>query len=341
MSGSGRRQGAGMTIVATALLLAACGSTAPPPSAANGPPPGEQLQLALSTVADLRDVAAEITTRDRAEAMPRIPGTLSSLDVRAGDRVRKGQRIGLVVDPRIGFEAGAADAQVAAAEAASVQANADLARIRRLYDRRVYAEARLDQAVAAADAADAALAAARARRQASVSLVSQGAILAPASGRVLRADVPAGSVVTPGMSIATIAAGPPILRLDLPESLGRQVKPGASVLLDDGRRAEVTQVYPGVAAGRVRVDASAAGLDDVLVGRRLSVRIEAGARQALLAPKRFVSTRYGIDTVRILGRDRQPATVPVQTAPAGDPDMVELLSGAGAGDTLFRAGDAE
>lgn len=338
MLGSATRQGFGMV---AALLLAACGGTAPPPPATDGPPPGEQLLLAPATVADLKDVAAEITTRDRAEAMPRIPGTLASLDVRAGDRVRKGQRIGLVVDQRVGFEAGAAEAAVAAAQAAAAQANADLTRIRQLYERKVYAQARLDQAVAAASAADAQLAAARARQSASASVVSQGAILAPESGRVLRADVPAGSVVAPGLSIASIAAGPVILRLDLPESLGRQVKPGASVLLDDGRRAEVTQIYPGVSAGRVRVDASAAGLDDMLVGRRVSARVEAGERQALLVPKRFVATRYGIDTVRILGRDRQPATVPVQTAPTGDPEMLELLSGAGAGDTLFRAGDAE
>ena len=337
MIGLGRRQAFGL---AAALLLAACGGTAPE-AAPGDPPAGEQLRLAPTTIADWKEVAGEITTRDQAQATPRLAGTLVSLDVRAGDRVRKGQRIGLVTDPRADFESTAAAAQIAAAEAAAAEARANLERIRQLHERKVYAKARLDQATAAADSADAMLDAARARQSASASTVSQGAILAPASGRVLLTDVPAGSVVAPGMAIATITAGPVILRLDLPESLGLDMKPGAALLLEDGRRGEVTKVYPGVFAGRVRVDATAPALDDDLVGRRIHARIEVGARQALVVPKRFVATRYGIDSVEILDRNRQPARVPVQTAPTDDPEMVELLSGARAGDTLFRAGAAK
>ncbi len=338
MSGGGGRGGLRAALgIALLLLVAGCGgeAAAPAPSEA---PAGEQLLLQPAAIADLRPVAGEITSRDRAEAMPRIAGILQRLDVRAGDRVRKGQRIGLVVDQRTSLEADAGSAQVKAAEAAATQAGDDLARIRQLYDRKVYAKARLDQAVAAADAADASLAAARLRARAGASLVSQGEILAPADGRVLRADVPAGSAVAPGTSVATITAGPPVLRLSLPESLARAVRPGAAVLLDDGRKGEVAEVYPGVLHGEVRVDATVPGLDDGLIGARVAVRITIGERPALLAPRRFVETRYGIDRVRLLGADRQPAAVPVQLAPTNDPAMVEILSGVRAGDTLVVAG---
>jgi RND family efflux transporter MFP subunit len=304
-------------------------------------PAGEHLKLAPTDIADMKAVGAEITTRDSAEALARIPGTLVSLTVREGDNVQKGQRIGMIVDSRLGYETSALGSQVAAARAEADRAQADLDRVRDLYENRVYAKARLDQAVAAARAADAQLAAARAQQSASASVAGQGAVLAPATGRVLRADIPAGSVVAPGMSVATVTAGPPVLRLDLSESLAGQVRAGAQLLVTQGdlpegsRRGQVIQVYPAVTGGRIRADAAAPGLSADLVGRRIGVSIEVGRRKALVVPRRFVSTRYGIDQVDIVTADRRLASVPVQIAPTVDAKKVEILSGVAAGDTLF------
>lgn len=330
---------------ASALLtLTACGSpeTAEQPGASL--PAGERLKLAPTNIADLKAVGAEITTRDSAEALARIPGTLVSLAVREGDSVRQGQRIGMIVDSRLGYETSALGSQVAAARAEADRANVDLARVRDLYENRVYAKARLDQAVAAARAANAQLAAARSQQNASASVAGQGIVLAPATGRVLRADIPAGSVVAPGMSIATVTAGPPILRLDLPESLAGQVRAGAQVIVAAGdlpegsRHGRVIQVYPAVTGGRIRADASVPGLSAELVGRRIGVSIEVGRRNALVVPRRFVSTRYGIDQVDVITPDRRLASVPVQIAPTEDADTVEILSGISAGDILFAPG---
>lgn len=322
------------------LALSACGGEQPPERSAASLPAGETLRLAPAAIADMKAVGAEIATRDQAEALARIPGTLASLSVRAGDRVTKGQRIGMIVDTRLGYETSAYGAQVAAARAQAAQANAELARIRDLYDHGVYAQARLDQAVAMARAADAQVAAARAQQGASASVAGQGAVLAPASGLVLRADILAGSVVAPGMSIATVTAGPPILRLMLPESVAGQVRPGARVRITDSdfpgaREGTVVQVYPAVNGGQVRVDATLPGLETSLVGRRVGASIAVGTRQALVVPRRFVTTRYGIDQVQVVTADRQLSMVPVQIAPTADPDRVEILSGVAAGDALF------
>jgi len=327
--------------IAALLTLSACGpsDTAEQPSARL--PAGERLTLIPTDIADMKAVGAEISTRDSAEALARIPGTLVSLTVREGDSVQKGQRIGMIVDSRIGYETSALGSQVAAAQAEADRAHAELARVRDLYENRVYAKARLDQAVAAARSADAQVAAARAQQSASASVAGQGAIVAPATGRVLRADIPAGSVVSPGMSVATITAGPPILRLDLPESLAGLVRPGAQVLVTSGdlpegsRRGQVAQVYPAVTGGRIRADVTVPGLTAELVGRRIGVSIEVGRRKALVVPRRFVSTRYGIDQAEVVTADRRLAAVPVQIAPTAEPDKVEILSGVAAGDTLF------
>lgn len=322
------------------LALSACGSEPAQEQRSAALPAGEALRLAQSNIADMKAVGAEIATRDQAEALARIPGTLTSLSVRAGDMVAKGQRIGMIVDARLGYETSAYSAQVAAAQAEAARANGDLARVQDLYKNAVYAKARLDQAVAAAKAADAMVAAAQAQRGASASIAGQGAVLAPASGRVLRADIPAGSVVAPGMSIATVTAGAPILRLMLPESAAGAVHVGSRVRVTDTaysgvRDGSVIQVYPGVSGGQVRVDAALPGLTTDLVGRRVSASVSVGTRKALVVPRRFVTTQYGIDQVQVLGSDKALGTVPVQVAPTENPERLEILSGVAAGDTLF------
>lgn len=322
------------------LALPACGGEPVQEQRSGSLPAGETLRLTQSDIADMKAVGAEIATRDQAEALARIPGTLTSLSIRAGDMVTKGQRIGMIVDARLGFETSAYGSQVAAAQAEAARANGDLARIRDLYNNGVYAKARLDQAVATARAANAMVAAAQAQRGASASVAGQGAVLAPASGRVLRADVPAGSVVAPGMSIATVTAGPPILRLMLPESTAGAVRVGSAVLVTDKaysgvRQGVVVQVYPGVSGGQIRVDATLPDLTTDFIGRRLGASVSVGTRRALVVPRRFVTTQYGIDQVQVVGNDRTISMVPVQVAPTDDPETVEILSGVAAGDTLF------
>jgi RND family efflux transporter MFP subunit len=327
-------------IGAALLALTSCSSekaAAPLPVAM---PAGQQIKLVPTTIADMKPVSAEITARDQAEARARIPGTLVSLSVRAGDSVSRGQRIGTVTDTRLGYETSAATAQLAAAEAEAVRAHAELARIDDLYRNQVYAKARLDSAVALARAADAHVGAARAQQGASTNIASQGAVLAPAAGRVLRADVPAGSVVSAGQSIATITAGPTILRLVVPESLAAGLRIGATVTLTEpingAQAGRITQVYPAISGGQVTADAALSGLAERFIGRRVGAVIETGRRQAIVVPLRFVTTRFGIDYVDVVSNGSASA-VPVQTTPVPGSDVVEVLSGVGAGDTVFRA----
>lgn len=330
---------------APALLLAGCGggteTQAPVPRSANA----ERLVVRQSDVAQSKPLAAEIVTRDQAEALIRIPGTLAELTVREGDQLIRGQVIGRVVDTRLGYETGAYAAQVSAAQAQAQAAHADLSRVKYLFDRGVYAKARLDQAQASARSADAQVRAARSQQSASAATAGQGIVLAPASGRVLHADIPRGSVVAPGMSVATITAGPVLLRLDVPESLARQLRPGAVVTVQDegelgGRRGTIVQLYPAVAGGRVRADAEMPGLTTDLVGRRISVMVDLGTHRGIVLPRRFISTRFGIDYVDLVGKDGSATAVPVQTAPVSDPGKVEILSGVAAGDVLAAGGPA-
>ncbi|MDP1737570.1 MAG: efflux RND transporter periplasmic adaptor subunit [Caulobacter sp.] len=323
-----------------ALLLTACGeSSAPEPAAVRAPAAG-RLTLAYSTVADVKPVSATLTTRDMGEARSRITGILVSLLVKEGDVVRQGQVIATVKDDRLAMVTASYDAQVAAAAADAGRAQADLSRTRTLFSKGIYAQARLDQVEAAAKAANATLAAARAQRAASAELGAQGVVLAPASGRVLVADVPLGSVVTAGQSIARITAGPTVVRLEMPEAQAGSIKVGDEVqLIADGlsglpATGRVAQVYPSVTAGQVVADVTAPGLPENLVGQRVRVNVKIGQRQAIVIPRRYLSTRYGIDYVRLVGTDGAVSETPVQTTAAPGLGEVEVLSGVRPGDVL-------
>lgn len=332
----------GWRTVLVALALGACGGHQEP-AAAPRPVAGDRYVVRLQSVPDFKPVAATITSRDVAEARARIAGTLVRLSVREGDTVRRGQVIAIVADSRIGLETQAYDAQVRAAAAQNVNAQAQLARTQDLYDHGVYAKARLDQVEAAAKAAAGALSAARAQRAASAEMGAQGAIVAPSDGRLLKADVPAGSVVVPGQSIATLTSGPLVLRVEVPEVDAASLKVGQSVQLAGGAGPATTtiiQIYPSVSAGKVSVDLSAAGVSGDLIGRRLPVRLALGQRQTIVIPTRFVITRSGVDYVQVAAAGGAVDQVPIEATPGPEPGQVELLSGLAAGDVLVAPGAA-
>jgi len=322
------------------LFLSACGPAKPPAPTAPMAPAAGRLQLQLQTVADLKPVPATLTTRDMADARARIPGTLARLYVKAGDEVRQGQLIATVKDDRIALQTGAYDAQVSAAAAQAAAAQADLARTRDLFAHGVYAQARLDQTEAQAKSASGALAAARSMRAASAEQGAQGAVLAPASGRVLVANVPAGSVVMPGQSIAKITAGPLVVRIELPEGEAAALKVGDVVQLNAedlagaATQGTIVQVYPSVTDSQVVADVSAPGLHKNLVGQTVRASIKVGQRQALVAPRRYIATRFGVDYVWLVRPDGTASQTPVQTTGGPAADQTEILSGVRAGDIL-------
>ncbi len=326
-----------------ALLLGACGEATPPAPAQQTAPSAGRLIVEAQTVADLKPVPATLTTRDMAEARARISGLLVSLAVKEGDMVRQGQVIGRVKDDRLAMQTGAFDAQVSAAAAEAARANADLGRTRDLFSHGVYAQARLDQVEAQAKAAGANLTAARAQRGASAELGAQGAILAPASGRVLVSDVPVGSVVMAGQSVAKITAGPLVVRIELPEGRAQTLKVGDFVdlapqdLRGVAARGAISQIYPSISGGQVTADVTAPNLPGDLIGQRVRAAIKIGERQAIVIPRRYVATRFGVDYARLVGANGVISESPIQTRAGASADTVEVLSGLRLGDVLTPA----
>jgi len=293
-----------ISALGAALLLSACGESkeAAAPTVKMAPAT-DRLPIRAQVVSDIKPVPATLTTRDMAEARARISGTLVALSVKEGDVVRQGQLIGRVKDDRLTLQTGAFDAQVAAAAAE----------------------------------------ASRAQRGASAELGAQGAILAPATGRILVADVPVGSVVMPGQSVARITAGPLVVRIELPEGQARTLKVGDFVDLaaEDLRgvaaRGTIAQIYPSITGGQVTADVTAPNLPGDLIGQRVRAAVKIGERQAIIIPRRYVATRFGVDYARLVGTDGAISESPIQTRAGATADTVEILSGLRLGDVLTPA----
>jgi hypothetical protein len=63
------------------------------------------------------------------------------------------------------------------------------------------------------------------------------------------------------------------------------------------------------------------------------VRLPVGERSAIVIPRSFVTTRFGVDYVRLV-RGSAVSDTPIQAGPAASANDLEILSGLVAGDRI-------
>lgn len=324
-----RRHGvAGLAAVGIALALAAG------PAAAQG-----SFTVEITLVDDLKAVFATVESIDTTVARSRLAGTVRDLRIEEGSQVREGEPIARVHDEKLALEAAAVDSRIRASESEVKLAEIGLRRMTTLHERNTVSQAALDDARTGLDVAMGNLAVLRAERAVIAQRKVEGDVLAPTSGRVLRKSVTDGQVVLPGEVVATIAVRAYILRLYLPERHARFLRVGDSVRVgarglaaeDSGLRdGRVFKVYPELDRGRVVADVEVAGLGDYFVGERARVYVVTGARQAIVVPRGYIFTRYGVTYAHLAGAGE---TV-VQTGQAIG-SAIEILSGLRPGDRLI------
>ncbi|WP_442893494.1 efflux RND transporter periplasmic adaptor subunit [Bradyrhizobium sp.] len=307
----------------------------------------ELFDVTSSAVPDEKAVFATIESRRVVPGRSRIGGTVAAIAVKEGDHVDLGQVIATVGDDKLALQMKSLDAQIAGLEAQLAQAQTDLARADELFQKAIAPKTRLDEARTAVNVASNAMRARTAERSVIQQQLTEGNILAPAAGRVLKVPLTAGTVVMSGDPVALIAEQNFVMRLRVPERHARLMKAGDPVRIDGDdlgtsatRYGKISLVYPQIEDGRVVADAAVEGLGDYFVNERIRVWISAGERTAFVIPARFITTRFGVDYVRIRGAGNVDTDVPVQRGrPAPNkeiPDGIEILSGLHVSDRLVR-----
>lgn len=299
----------------------------------------EELQIAARPIEDLKAVFGTVESVKTAPARARIGGTLADLSIVEGERIEAGKKLARVNDPKLALQIAALEAKVRSLEAQRDLADTDLKRARELRATGAGSQARLDSAESNLGVVQGQLAAAAAERAVVVQQQSEGDVVAPVSGRVIRIRAISGTVVMSGETVVEIATDAYVLRITVPERHARFMRAGGRVLVGDRGLAEdqplregrIRLVYPEMRDGRVVADAEVSGLGDYFVGERTRVFVAAGTRPAIVIPPAYIIRRFGLAFVRL----KAGGEVVVQPGPPAE-GGIEILSGLEAGDVLVR-----
>lgn len=299
---------------------------------------------------EMKAVFGRVESRDTVEARARIGGTILSLQVEEGSAVASGDVIALVVDDKLALQVDAVDARLKAVKAELANALTELTRAKSLLASGVVPKSRVDTLQTQFDVLTNQMNAFEAERAVLVQQGTEGQVKAPAPGRVLAVPVTRGSVVLPGETVARIAGGGYFLRLSLPERHASRIVEGGTVRVGsrglspsnvaDGARRDgrIVKVYPEIEGGRVLADVEVDGLGDFFVGERTLVWVPVDRRDAIAVPPDAITTRFGIDYVKVRSAGGGSLDVAVI---AGDRYLtekgprVEILSGLAEGDTVL------
>lgn len=313
-------------LIRAGLLAAVLGS----PVAA-----GEYLVQPVETT-ETKALFGRIESRFVVPARSRIGGTLTALEVSEGSSVTAGQAIARITDPKLESQLAAAEARIASARSQLENAETELKRNEELLAKGATTTQRVDAVRTTVEVARNGVTEAEAARQVTATLIEDGAILAPADGRVLSVPVRLGAVVMPGESVATITGGGVFLRLAIPERHAAGLALGAKVAVEAGQ-GSIEKVYPQIEQGRVIVDVAVDGLSDSFIGQRVLVQVPVAARQVLAVPEAALEQRAGLDLLRLTSAEGEAEITVIPGALIEGPDgpLREILTGLRAGDTVI------
>lgn len=327
-------------MVYTSLRLSAAAILMMVPS---GTVMSQTLTIEETIVTDYRPVIARIEAGDTATARSRLQGVVTRLNLAEGQVVRAGEIVAIVTDDTIRPQMASLEARISGLESQIRQSADDIVRNEALLTQGFYPKARLDEQKTTLEVLRRSLASAEAELRALAAREGEGRILAPADAYVTDVNVVQGSVVSPGEVLATLATVNGIVRLALPERHAATLSEGETISLrlpsrsDEIRTATIVRIYPELRQGSMIADATVQGGLTALFGERVDVLAPAGERRAIRIPREYVSTRFGLDFVRVsVGGRFIEAPVALAAPLVDDRGQYEILSGLRPGDVIQK-----
>lgn len=329
--------------VAALVLLSACGKKDDPKA---GAPAGQQMpapqvgvvSATFQTVALQSELPARVEPIRTAQVRARVDGVVLKRSFTEGSIVKQGQSLFTIDPATYQAQLAAAQADLAQAEANLVQARSLANRYKPLVEANAVSKQEYENAVAAAKSAEAQVAATRAQVRVQQINVGYTSVNAPISGRIGRALVTEGALVSAAQATElALIQQTDNMYLNITQSateLQRLRKQGGgandvpvTVLLEDGTElaqrgkllfSDVT-VDPGT--GQITLRATVPNPNNALLpGQYVRVRIaQASLPNGILLPQQAV-TRGGPngDVVTVIGADNKPTPRTVKIASQQD-----------------------
>ena len=341
-------------VLASALLLAACGAKNDAAPAGGGTPPPPEVGVVTVTpgsVGLVNELPGRLEATRVAQVRARSTGILQKRLFTEGSDVKAGQALFQIDDAPYRAAMESAQASVAQAEATVAQTTALVQRYKPLVELNAISRLDYDNAVTAQKTAQANLAAAKAGATTARINLGFAAVTAPIAGRIGRALVTEGALVsqTESTQLAVIQQIDPMyvnftqsasdtmrLRQAMDSGLLKRA-PGndaasVSIVLEDGTpypskgRLLFTDLTVDPTSGQVTLRAEVPNPQKrLLPGLFVQVRLEqAQAGGAVLLPQQAVTRSSQGDTVMVVGPDNHVAPRPVKLGPAQGSNWVVL-----------------
>ena len=286
--------------------------------------------------------AGSVVASRRTAVSSRILATIKSINVRAGDNVKKGDALIILDDRDLQSRVEQASETLRSAEAQLANAKAEFDRQSTLFEQKITAKNDYDRAETAFRVAQAEVERAKKSIEETKVGVSFSDIRSPVNGRVVDRLAEPGDTASPGSPILQLY-DPSALQLEaaVRESIATRLKVGDTLdvhidSLDKTLEGRVDEIVPQAEAGsrvfRVKVGLP---LDDGLyTGMFGRLIIPVGEREMLLIAEKGVESIGQNRFVHVVGDERRITRRLVTLGPPVGDEMVEVLSGLIAGESL-------
>lgn len=336
-----------VTFLVLVFLLSACGNGN---KNAYTEPRKMRVPTELVQTADVPNIDSEpgsVVSDDRIDLSSRVVGFIKDLNVREGQKVKKGEILVRIDPSDVNEVIRQAQAGVAAAKADLADAERDLSTFSTgatqgwaSTDTKLKTQVRRDIAQTALTKAEAALASARAQQ-------AYTTISSPVGGVVVARYKHSGDMATTGVPILTIESREVLLfKVFVPESNVGRIMPGmaASVRIDalpgEAIKGAVQRIIPSgdPVTRRYQVDVALPVSPEILPGMFGRAEFVMGSSPAPAIPKQVLVKRGGLDGVFVVD-DKDVAHFRWLRLGREWNGLMEVTSGLSAGERIVSQGD--
>lgn len=207
-------------LVTAALSFGACSpGAAGAQEAAGNVAPATVATPVVRTIPVTQTYPAQVEAIERVELRPRVSGALDAVTFVEGSTVSKGQVLFRIDRRPYAAALAEAEAALAQAEADAEATSREGSRAARLVEKKAISREDADRRIASANVASARVAAARAAVERARLNLSFTEVRSPISGRIGRAEVTRGNLVSPETRLAVVVSTDPVyVRFDVDEN---------------------------------------------------------------------------------------------------------------------------
>lgn len=272
--------------------------------------PHEVVKPTLTRMPAQIEFSGPLVAPNTAIVRAKSSGTLLSLAVAEGSRVRAGQALGQIDLEELRFRIAERNASVESARAQLEQAERQFKANQGLADQKFIASTALDTSRAALEAARAQLSSARAQLDTAQVTLRQAALVAPISGVVSKRHAVAGEKLAPEQQVLSIVD---LSRLELAGLVGThevsRLKPGLAVQIKvEGHeapvQARISRIAPAAEPGTRSIGVTlelANAKEEFRAGQYAVARVElADEAQRLTVPETALSSNGGQEQVWLI-----------------------------------------